>query len=96
MVDPKTREFIRTTIRTYLPDPAYNVFIFGSHAAGHARRFSDIDVGIMGPSPVPSATMAQIKEAFEDSMTPYVVDPVDFVRTGESFRSLALKYIQQL
>lgn len=96
MVDPKTREFIRKTIRTYLPDPGYNVFLFGSHAAGYARPYSDIDVGIMGPSAVPSETMMRIKEAFEESMTAYVIDPVDFVRTSDSFREFALKFTQPL
>ncbi len=96
MVDEKTRDFIRATIRKYIPDQAYKVFIFGSHAAGYARTYSDIDVGILGPSPVSGTTMANIKEAFEESMTPYIVDPVDFVHTGKSFQNLALKYTQQL
>lgn len=96
MVDEKTRDFIHTTIRKYIPDQEYKIFIFGSHATGYARRYSDIDVGIMGPSSVASTTMSKIRDAFDESMTPYVIDPVDFVHAGESFRNLALKHTMQL
>lgn len=34
MVDSKTREFIRITIRSYLPDPAYKVFFVGRENNG--------------------------------------------------------------
>jgi len=78
-------------IRSRLGNPAFRIFLFGSRAAGTARRRSDIDIGIDGPAPVPFETMTAIAEDLEDVRSLYSVDVVDFQRVPERFRRVASK-----
>jgi predicted nucleotidyltransferase len=78
-------------IRSRLGNPAFRIFLFGSRAAGTARRRSDIDIGIDGPAPVPYETMTAIAEDLEDVRSLYSVDVVDFQRVPERFRRVASK-----
>lgn len=87
---------IRTIVRNHLPDPSYRVFLFGSRATGTARKFSDVDVGILGKKSVPGHVVELIKEDLEESNIPYKVDVVDFTAVDPSFRNLALKHTQSL
>ena len=76
-------------IRSHLASPAFRIFLFGSRAAGTARRQSDIDIGIEGPSPVPFEIMTSIAEELEDPPSLYSIDVVDFRRVPERFRQVA-------
>lgn len=89
MVDPKTREFIRTTIRSYLPDPGYKVFIFGSRTYDRHHPYSDIDVGVAGDRPIPADILVKMQERFEESSLPVHVDVVDFAGASKDFVRIA-------
>lgn len=92
MLDPKTINFLQKTIRLYVPDEKYRAFIFGSRATNTNRRYSDIDLGIAGPVPLPSKQYIQIKDAFEQSDLPYKVDVVDFSQVSDVFKKMALRH----
>lgn len=96
MTDATTLVFIKKTLRNYLPDPSYRLFLFGSRATGTARKFSDVDVGIEGRRPVSPTALMNIQEALEESDIPYKVDIVDFSQTSDRFRSFAKKYARPL
>ena len=83
-------------IRRHLPDRAYRIFLFGSRASGTAHARSDIDIGIEGPTPVPSDTLASILEDIEESPTLYSVDVVDFRRLPDAFRAVASRHIAEI
>lgn len=70
----------------------YHTFIFGSWANNTNRPYSDIDIGLEGPRPVPQNTIFQIKNAFEDSDLPYFVDVIDFTTTSETFQKVAKQH----
>ncbi|MFM7521396.1 MAG: hypothetical protein ACKO9B_13135 [Planctomycetota bacterium] len=36
-----------------VPDPRFEIFLFGSPALGHCENSSDLDIGISGPEPLP-------------------------------------------
>lgn len=84
-------DFIRSTIHKHLPKEEYKVFVYGSRAAGNAQKWSDIDVGIRGEREVPVRKLALIAEELENSKVPYKVDVVDFTKTSNNFKELALK-----
>lgn len=91
MLDPQIASSIRDIIRRRLPNPEYRLFVFGSRAEGNKhRKFSDVDVGILGPSPLPSLTYFDIESDLENSDIPYVVDLVDFSQVSPSFKKFAL------
>ena len=72
----------------------YMVFLFGSRVHSYHRRFADVDIGIQGKEPVPTVTIASIKEAIDESIVPYQVDIVDFYQVSQEFRRVAMQNIE--
>jgi predicted nucleotidyltransferase len=62
------------------------VYLFGSHAAGTARRYSDVDIAIDARSPIPASVWAALSETIEDSTVPWHVDLVDLDQVAPEFR----------
>ena len=87
---------IRESVQKLLDLNIYKLFIFGSEASGTADRRSDIDIGILGPQPVPGAVMQQIREDLETLRTLRPFDVVDFSRLDESFKAEALEHAERL
>lgn len=90
------RQAIRGVIGKFIDFERYDVFIFGSEASGVAGSRSDIDIGILGPGPVPGAVMQQIRDELENLRTLRGFDLVDFARVDESFRTEALQHVDRL
>ena len=89
MLDLKTTELLKQTVRKYLPDESYKAFIFGSWAIGDNRKWSDIDIGIESDRKLSIHLISRLHEAFEESNLPYAVDVVDFSGTTEQFKTVA-------
>lgn len=62
------------------------VYLFGSSAAGTARRASDVDVAVEPDEVLPPGVLARLREALEESTVPYDVDVVDLSLAGPDFR----------
>lgn len=77
-------------VRALLADlPAgYEVWAFGSRLTGKARPFSDLDLVLVGPQPVPLPLLAKLSEAFSESTLPFSVDLVDWHSLPESLRAV--------
>lgn len=73
----KEQETVLSIIRSLIP-PSTEVFYYGSRVNGTARISSDLDVLLKGPAPIDLATLALIKEKFEDSDLPFKVDLLDY------------------
>jgi len=74
--DPRDLETVRAILRRYVPDRA--AWAFGSRVARNAKRFSDLDLAILGDQCVPAATLADLREAFDESDLAFKVDLVDW------------------
>ena len=96
MLDRKLKKQIRETVKKHLPDADYKIFVFGSRATGDNRRFSDVDLGILGPKIIPGHVLVKIQEELENSRIPYKIEVVDFQRVSSQFRDLALKKVVYL
>ena len=57
--------------------PEREVWAFGSRAKWLAKEYSDLDLCILGKTPLSFRTLGLLEEAFEDSDLPYKVDVVD-------------------
>lgn len=68
--------------------PACEVRLFGSRARGTARRFSDIDLAVVGEAVLPDKTVSGLKEAFSESDLPYRVDVLDWRAISPEFRKV--------
>ena len=67
----------------------YKVFFFGSRVAGKGNERSDIDVGVEGEKPAPSAKFLDIQEEIENLPTLYKIEIVDFAAVDEDFKKVA-------
>lgn len=77
---------VRRILRLHVP--GRTVRAFGSRVQGTAKPFSDLDLAIMGDTPLDFRQLAALKDAFADSDLPFRVDLVDWATTGEAFRRI--------
>lgn len=96
LTGPALRQAVREVVGRHLDPNAYRVFLFGSEARGTARPGSDVDVGILGPAPVPSRVMQAIRAELERLRTLRPFDVVDFGQTDERFQAVALRKVEPL
>lgn len=69
-----------------IPDPRFEIFLFGSRARGHCDHSSDVDIGISGPEPLPGG-VSRLMDRLIESDVPWRCQVVDFALvTDESFR----------
>jgi len=85
-LQPRHAAMVRDILRRLIPDRS--VRAFGSRVTGTARRYSDLDVVVMGDRPLPPASLRALKEAFEESELPFRVDVLDWADTDAGFREL--------
>lgn len=78
---------VRSILRAHLPEDVA-VAVFGSRAGGRVKRFSDLDLVLEGPAPLPLSLLAMLAEAFDESLLPFKVDLVDRRAVGESFGAI--------
>jgi predicted nucleotidyltransferase len=68
--------------------PGREVWAFGSRVTGKAKPISDLDICILGATPLPYESVAHLRQAFSDSDIPYPVDLVEWATCSENFRHL--------
>ena len=79
--------FIKETLKKYIPDSDAKFYIFGSRAKGKYREYSDVDIAIDCPH-LDVSTKSKLELEFENSTFPYEVDIVDLNSIKESFKNL--------
>ena len=79
-----------------LPRGDVKVLLFGSWAKDTAAPTSDIDIGILGPSPIDEMLLLRIKGEIRAIPTLGRIDIVDLNRSDESFREEVLSYAKVL
>ena len=90
MVQKEDIELISSVLRKYLSPEIYSAFIFGSRATGQCSKFSDFDIGILGPR-LSAETYFEIVGDLEDSSFPYLVDVVQMCDVSKEFLDGALE-----
>jgi predicted nucleotidyltransferase len=72
-----------------IPDPRYEIFLFGSRARGSCEHSSDVDIGIAGPEPL-AGGVSRLMNRLLESDVPWRCQVVDFgLVTDEAFRRRA-------
>ena len=83
---PEQLSIVREILANHVP--GREVLAFGSRVNGRARKFSDLDLAVMGEEPIGLSVMAGINEAFTESDLPFKVDIVDWPTTNDNFREI--------
>lgn len=61
------------------------LFAFGSRARGRGGRFSDLDILVRGPEPIPLPALASLECEISESILPFRLDIVDAARAAPTF-----------
>ncbi len=77
---------VRYILRWHLPD--CKVLAFGSRVGWTAKKYSDLDLAILGDEPQSLDLISALSEAFEESDLPFKVDIVDWALIDEIFRNI--------
>jgi predicted nucleotidyltransferase len=88
MIDltPQQLTEVRRILRLHVPDRP--VHVFGSRVQGKTKPFSDLDLAVMGETPLDFRQLSALKDAFAESNLPFRVDVVDWATTSETFRKI--------
>lgn len=68
--------------------PGARVWVYGSRARGAAKPHSDLDLAIDAGTPLDLATLAELREAFDESELRYKVDVTDLIACEPGFAAL--------
>lgn len=68
--------------------PEYEARVFGSRYTHTSKKYSDLDIVLVGKEKLDWRKLAKIKEAFEESTLPYRVDVLDWESTSLEFRKV--------
>jgi type I restriction enzyme S subunit len=85
-VSPDHLEMVRAILRRHVPDR--EVWAFGSRAVGVAGKNSDLDLCVIGETPMSYETSYRLRFDFSESDIPYSVDVVDGATASASFREI--------
>ncbi len=83
-------KMVHDILKHYMPDR--EVWAFGSRVKGSATNTSDLDLCILGDTPLSFEMLAHLRDAFSESNIPYKVDVVDWAVTDPEFRKLIEKH----
>lgn len=84
-LDEPSLSFVRKVLALHVP--GFEVRMFGSRVRSTARKYSDIDLVIVGKEAVPERQLSELKDAFAESNLPYRVDVVDWHAVTPEFRA---------
>ena len=63
-IDPPQMRIVQNILRQHVPERL--VWAFGSRATGQAKPYSDLDLAIIGSTPLGIGRQAALAEAFSD------------------------------
>jgi predicted nucleotidyltransferase len=82
---PEQLALVREILRRLVPDR--QVVAFGSRVKQTAKRHSDLDLCVMGETPLTLRQIGELEAAFAESDLPMRVDVVDWTTATAAFRA---------
>lgn len=89
-LSPSQLAIVRRIVGEHLP--ARELRVFGSRAHGRGlKRWSDLDLAVLGDEPLPAAQQAALAQAFDDSDLPFRVDLLAWCDASAALREAILR-----
>lgn len=82
-ITEKEQKIIERILDKYRKDYAF--FYYGSRVKGTFEKTSDLDILVKGKAEMPLAVLQEIKEEFDNSNLPYIVNFSDYYKLDGSF-----------
>ena len=86
MLDVTELAIVKAILARHVPDAV--VWVFGSRATGHSKKYSDLDLCIKASHPLDLDVMSALAESFSESDLPWKVDLVDWYSISDAFRAI--------
>jgi len=83
---PSELDAVRDILRRHAP--GRSIVAFGSRVRGTAKPFSDLDLAVLGETPLAPEALRALNEAFSSSDLPIRVDVVDLASASPAFRKV--------
>ncbi len=81
---PEHIKTVKAILNKHLP--GVPVKAFGSRVTGKAKKYSDLDLVIMGEGTIDNKLLNEIKFEFSDSDLPIMVDIIDWHDISDEFK----------
>jgi len=94
MIDIEKQDFltVKQILEKYVPE--CEVRVFGSRITSKTKKYSDLDLVIVGREKLTRKTMMLLNEAFEESDLSFRVEVLDWNGVSESFKKvIEVKYV---
>ena len=85
-LDAKYLDEIKRILAEKVPD--CEVRVFGSRIEGNAKKFSDLDLVLIGNEKLDWRKIESLKDAFSSSDIPIIIDVIDFNAISEEFKAI--------
>jgi len=85
-IRPDHLRIVLDILERHVPDR--EVWAFGSRATWKTKDYSDLDLAVIGDTPLDFKVAGALADDFAESDLPYKVDVVDWATTSESFRKI--------
>ena len=72
------------------------VRVYGSRVSGKAKRFSDLDLAIVGKEMLGLRQISRLKEAFSESNLPIMVGVQDWNQISDNFQNIIEQHYEVL
>ncbi len=88
-VEPKCLAEILRLLRSHVPE--CEVRAFGSRVNGCGKKYSDLDLAVVGDGPLDWRRIEALKNAFSESDLPFLVDVLDWHAISPEFQQVIEK-----
>ncbi|MFZ6815023.1 nucleotidyltransferase family protein [Undibacterium sp. Rencai35W] len=85
-ITPEQWKIVAAILQKHIPNKT--IWVFGSRAKHQAKPYSDLDIAIIGETPLAINLLAAMSEDFTESALPFRVDLVDWASVEVAFRGI--------
>ncbi len=89
-LEEKYLDEIKRILAEQVPD--CEVRVFGSRIEGKARKFSDLDLALIGKEKLDWRKIELLKDTFSATNIPIMIDVIDFNAISDEFRKIIEKH----
>ncbi|MBL4824234.1 MAG: nucleotidyltransferase domain-containing protein [SAR324 cluster bacterium] len=93
-LEPESLVEVQQILLEHVPD--CEVRVYGSRVSGKAKRFSDLDLAIVGKEMLGLRQISRLKEAFSESNLPIMVGVQDWNQISDNFQNIIEQHYEVL
>jgi predicted nucleotidyltransferase len=88
-ISPSDLKIVKDILQKVVPD--CEVRAFGSRVGGKVKKYSDLDLVLVGKKQISIGVLGDLKEEFQESDLLFRVDVIDWNSTSPEFRKIIEK-----